>query len=141
MKCPCGISLGKRARSTSRTSWPARANNIAVDAPAQRAPITIASYTASGESMPPCVPRLRRRCDVGEDHLEHSARVEHAIVRESSRPLGAPRFDRAQDRAVLVHVLLVEVVDLGAARTPAAEECAARVLCHPLDERPRGPLA
>jgi hypothetical protein len=45
MKCPCGISLGKLARSTSSTSKPLRASSIAVVAPAQRAPMTIASYT------------------------------------------------------------------------------------------------
>src|SRR5689334_10402022 len=44
MKCPCGMSLGKVARSTSRTEWPLRASNIAVLAPAQRAPTTMASY-------------------------------------------------------------------------------------------------
>ena len=45
MKWPCGISLGNRARSTSRTSRPARASSIAVLAPAQRAPTTTASNT------------------------------------------------------------------------------------------------
>ena len=46
MKCPCGMSLGKRARSTSRTSRPLRARSMAVAAPAHRAPITMASYIA-----------------------------------------------------------------------------------------------
>ena len=44
MKWPCGMSLGKRARSTSSTSRPLRASSIAVAAPAHRAPMTIASY-------------------------------------------------------------------------------------------------
>jgi hypothetical protein len=51
------------------------------------------------------------RRHVVEDHLEQSARVEDVLVRESSRTLGAARVDRAQDRSVLVHVLLVEIVD------------------------------
>src|SRR3954468_20485199 len=38
------VSLGKVARSTSSTRWPARASSIAVGEPAQRAPTTIASY-------------------------------------------------------------------------------------------------
>src|SRR5580765_1193357 len=44
MRCPCGISLGNVARSTSRTRWPFRASRIAVAAPLQRGPITMASY-------------------------------------------------------------------------------------------------
>ncbi len=44
MKWPCGMSLGKRSRSTSSTSRPLRASSIAVAAPAHRAPMTIASY-------------------------------------------------------------------------------------------------
>lgn len=39
-----------------RTLWPARASSIAVDAPAQRAPITIASYTRTGRVYA-CRPR------------------------------------------------------------------------------------
>ena len=37
------VSLGKVARSTTRTRYPFRASNIAVGEPAQRAPTTIAS--------------------------------------------------------------------------------------------------
>src|SRR5262245_10095016 len=41
------MSLGKRARSISSVRYPLRASNSAVDAPAQRAPMMIASYIAA----------------------------------------------------------------------------------------------
>jgi hypothetical protein len=43
MICVDTVSLGNIARSTTSTRYPARANSIAVDAPAHRAPTTIAS--------------------------------------------------------------------------------------------------
>src|SRR5262245_3188952 len=42
-ECVEVVSLGKAARSSSTTSWPARASSIAVAAPAHRAPTTTTS--------------------------------------------------------------------------------------------------
>jgi hypothetical protein len=42
--CVDRVSLGNLARSTTKTSYPARASSIAVGEPAQRAPTTITSY-------------------------------------------------------------------------------------------------
>ena len=39
------VSLGSRARSSSRTSWPARASSMAVAAPAARDPTTMTSWS------------------------------------------------------------------------------------------------
>src|ERR671916_1891592 len=39
------VSLGKEARSRSKTRWPPRESSMAVGEPAQRAPTTMASYT------------------------------------------------------------------------------------------------
>ena len=55
-----GLSLGNRARSTSKTRCPWRASNIAVGAPAQRPPTTIASYTLA-TSMPAIIRRAAGR--------------------------------------------------------------------------------
>jgi hypothetical protein len=75
------------------------------------------------------------RPEVVEDHLEQAARVEHVLVRQRARPVAAPRRERIENRLVLGHVLAVEIVDLGAARAPAAEEGAPGALGDPLDQR------
>src|SRR4051794_30049126 len=61
MAWPLTVSLGKLARSSSRTCAPARARSIAVGAPAQRAPTTIASYVAVEEAMRPLSRTTRPR--------------------------------------------------------------------------------
>jgi hypothetical protein len=45
------VSLGKEARSTSKTRRPLRASNMAVGEPAQRAPTTMASYIMGVTSL------------------------------------------------------------------------------------------
>ena len=54
--------------------------------------------------------------------------------------VGAARDEGVEDRAVLVHVLSIEVVDLGPARAPAAQERPSRALGDLLDERDVGRL-
>src|SRR5919201_6410633 len=46
------VSLGNPARSTTRTRYPLRASSMAVGDPAQRAPTTIASYSADMVCLP-----------------------------------------------------------------------------------------
>src|SRR5215204_1805115 len=45
------VSLGKAARSRSKTLYPLRASSMAVGEPAQRAPTTMTSYTGSPLSL------------------------------------------------------------------------------------------
>jgi hypothetical protein len=50
--CVETVSLGNSARSTTSTRWPMRASSMAVGEPAQRAPMTIASYMLAPRPRP-----------------------------------------------------------------------------------------
>src|SRR5690242_10423725 len=82
------VSLGKVARSSNSTRYPFLASNMAVGAPATRAPITIASYTSvpscevelGGEALfGPAAPDLVDRFDT--DHGQIVGRFRQGVGR------------------------------------------------------------
>src|SRR5947209_3653863 len=78
------MSLGNLARSTSRILWLWRASNIAVDAPAQRAPTTMASYPPSIAALISCA---RRNCQPVWLAVSRHLRLPPAAVSRSGQRL------------------------------------------------------
>src|SRR5262245_111789 len=91
------VSLGKVARSTTRTRYPFRASNIAVGEPAQRAPMTMTSNGLVIHSLRFLTIRRRRArlCAVEYGNAtggeECRASGEHPNLRPSEQWVISPR--------------------------------------------------